>query len=98
MFGCFEQSYVIHIIRVLQNPGRKMPVSIRLPKDIEERLNRLAALTGRTKSYYLRELIMRGLDELEDYYLAASVLERIRKGEEKTYSLEEVERELGLED
>jgi len=75
-----------------------MPVSIRLPKDIEERLNRLAALTGRTKSYYLRELIMRGLEELEDYYLAASVLERIRKGEEKTYSLEEVERELGLED
>ena len=75
-----------------------MPISIRLPKDIEERLNRLAALTGRTKSYYLRELIMRGLDDLEDYYLAATVLERIRKGEEKTYSLNEVEQELGLED
>jgi len=75
-----------------------MPVSIRLPKDVEERLNRLAALTGRTKSYYLRELIMRGLDELEDYYLAASILERIRKGEEKTYSLDDVEKELELED
>ncbi len=75
-----------------------MPVSIRLPKDVEERLNRLAALTGRTKSYYLRELIMRGLDDLEDYYLAASVLERIRKGEEKTYSLDEVEQDLELAD
>ncbi len=81
--------------RVLEG---KMPISIRLPKDIEERLNRLATLTGRTKSYYLRELIMRGLDDLEDYYLAATVLERIRKGEEKTYSLNEVEQELGLED
>jgi len=75
-----------------------MPVSIRLPKDVEERLNRLAALTGRTKSYYLRELITRGLDDLEDYYLAASVLERIRKGEEKTYSLDEVEQDLELAD
>jgi len=75
-----------------------MPVSIRLPKDVEERLNRLAAITGRTKSYYLRELIMRGLDDLEDYYLAASVLERIRKDEEKTYSLDEAEQELGLAD
>lgn len=75
-----------------------MPISVRLPKDIEERLNRLATLTGRTKSYYLRELIIRGLDELENYYLAASVLERIRKGEEKTHSLDEVEKELELAD
>ena len=75
-----------------------MPTSVRLPKDIEERLNRLAALTGRTKSFYIRELIMRGLDELEDYYLAATVRERLRKGEEETVSLEEAEQELGLAD
>jgi len=30
----------------------------------------------------LRELILRGLDDLEDYYLAAEVLEKIRKGED----------------
>ena len=75
-----------------------MPITVRLPREIEERIDRLARLTGRTKSYYLRELILKGLDDLEDYYLAADVLEKIRKGEEPTYSLEEVERELGLED
>ena len=36
--------------------------------------------TGRTKAFYLRELIERGLADLEDYYLAADVLERVRKG------------------
>ena len=75
-----------------------MPITVRLPREVEERIDRLARLTGRTKSYYLRELILKGLDDLEDYYLAADVLEKIRKGEEPTYSLEEVERELGLED
>jgi len=77
---------------------KEVSISFRLPKDVEERLNRLAALTGRTKNYYLRELITRGLDDLEDYYLAASVLERIRKSEEKTYPLDEVEQNLDLAD
>jgi len=64
-----------------------MPITVRLPREVEERIDRLARLTGRTKSYYLRELILKGLDDLEDYYLAADVLEKIRKGEEPTYSL-----------
>ncbi len=64
-----------------------MPITVRLPREVEERIDRLARLTGRTKSYYLRELILKGLDDLEDYYRAADVLEKIRKGEEPTYSL-----------
>ncbi|HWU49436.1 MAG TPA: DUF6290 family protein [Asticcacaulis sp.] len=75
-----------------------MATSIRLDSDTEDRLNRLAALTGRTKAYYLRELVARGLEDLEDYYLAASTLERVRKGEEMVHSAESVRRELGLED
>ncbi|MER9327081.1 ribbon-helix-helix protein, CopG family [Mesorhizobium sp. M0488] len=59
-----------------------MPTSIRLAPEIEERLDFLAARTGRSKAYYLRELIERGIEEMEDYYLAAEVLERIRRGEE----------------
>ena len=39
-----------------------------------------------------------GLDDLEDFYLAAATLERVRKGEEPVYSLEDVERRLGLAD
>lgn len=73
-----------------------MATSIRLDPGIEQRLDYLAAQTGRTKAYYLRELVANGLEDLEDYYLAASTMERVRKGEEKVYSAEQVRSELGL--
>lgn len=75
-----------------------MSTSIRLDPATEQRLDKLAAQTGRTKAYYLRELVAKGLDDLEDYYLAAATLERVRKGEERIYTLEEAEHDLGLAD
>ena len=75
-----------------------MATSIRLAAEIEQRLGFLAAQTGRTKAFYLRELIERGIEEMEDYYLAADVLERVRKGDEKVYSAAQVRKELGLDD
>lgn len=75
-----------------------MPTSIRMPADVEKRLGALAAHTGRTKAYYLREIIERGLEDMEDYYLAADILERVRKGREAVSTLDEVEHELGLAD
>ena len=74
-----------------------MATSIRLAPEIEKRLDSLASQTGRTKAFYLRQIIEQGIEDMEDYYLAAEVLERIRQGKEKVYSLEEVERDLGLE-
>jgi RHH-type transcriptional regulator, rel operon repressor / antitoxin RelB len=75
-----------------------MATSIRLNNEIERRLERLSSETGRTKAFYLRELIERGLEDLEDYYLGMEVMERLRKGEEYTFSLDEVEKDLGLDD
>jgi RHH-type rel operon transcriptional repressor/antitoxin RelB len=75
-----------------------MATSVRLAPEIEKRLDFLASQTGRTKAFYLRQIIENGLDDLEDYYLAAEVLERVRKGEEKVYSADSVRRDLGLED
>ena len=75
-----------------------MATSIRLAPETEQRLDFLASSTGRTKAYYLREIIDHGLTDLEDYYLAAEVLERVRKGQEPVYSLDDVERDLGLAD
>ncbi len=75
-----------------------MATSIRLDPETEQRLVHLAAQTGRTKAYYLRELVKNGLEDLEDYYLAAATMERVRKGEERVYTLEEVESDLGLAD
>ena len=72
-----------------------MPTSIRLAPEIEERLDFLATKTGRSKAFYLRELIERGLEDMEDYYLAAEVLERIRSGEEDVVTAEEFWRGLG---
>ena len=74
-----------------------MATSIRLDPDIERRLDFLASQTGRTKAFYLREMIEKGIEDMEDYYLAAKVLERIRKGEERTYTDGEVRARLGLE-
>lgn len=75
-----------------------MATSIRLDKETERRLDFLARTTGRTKAWYLRTLIAEHLDDLEDYYLADHIAERVRQGKERVYSLEEVEQELGLED
>ena len=75
-----------------------MVTSIRLDPAIEKRLDHLAAQTGRTKAYYLRELVQNGLEDLEDFYLAAQTVKRVRKGEERVFTLDEVERDLGLAD
>ena len=74
-----------------------MATSIRLNPEIEQRLDFLSTHTGRSKAYYLREIIEKGLEDLEDYYLAAEVVERIRKGTEKVYSAEQVRKDLGLD-
>ena len=75
-----------------------MPTCIRLDAATEQRLNHLTSATGRSKAFYLRELVERGLDDLEDYYLAENTMQRVYSGEEKTYSLDDVEHELGLAD
>ena len=74
-----------------------MPTSIHLAPETERLLNHLAERTGRTKAYYLREIIEQGIEEAEDYYLALDVLERVRSGQEPVYSSADVRKELGLD-
>ncbi len=73
-------------------------LAIRLPTEIENRLERLAKATGRTKTFYAREAILEHLDNLENLYLAEQRFLENRAGKSRTYSLDEVERELGLAD
>lgn len=73
-------------------------LALRLPEDIERRLEALAKRTGRSKSFYAREAILEHLDDLEAAHLSEEILQRIQSGEEKTYTLDELEKELGLAD
>ena len=52
-------------------------LALRLPSTIEKRLGRLAKKTGRTKSFYAREAIVRHIEDLEDYHLARRRLGRL---------------------
>lgn len=73
-------------------------VSLRLPDDVSSRLQSLAALTGRSKTFYMIEAIREHLDDLEDLYIAEQRLIEVRAGRSKTLTLDEVERDLGLAD
>ena len=73
-----------------------MAISIRLPADIESRLQNLAALTGRSKTYYVTEAIIEHLDDLEDLYMAERELEAIRAGTSTTIPLADVMKRYGM--
>ena len=51
-------------------------LALRLPPEIEKRLATLAKKTGRTKSFYAREAILRHIEDLEDNHLARRRLAR----------------------
>ena len=71
-------------------------LALRLPEEIEIRLEKRAKSTGRTKSFYAREAIIEHLADLEDLYLAEKRLGKVHSGKAKTVSLNAVEAELGL--
>ncbi len=73
-------------------------LAIRLPEEIEARLDILAKRTGRSKTFYARQAILEHLDDLEDLYLAEQVVRRIRDDDERISTLDEVEARLGLAD
>ena len=75
-----------------------MTISIQLSSDVETRLDQLANLTGRSKTFYVQEAILEYLDDLEDLYLAEHELEEIRAGRTKTTPLAEVMKRYGMED
>jgi len=70
-----------------------MPITVRLGESVEKRLDELAKLTGRTKTYYIRQALEEKLDEMEDLYMAEQRIEE----PEKRWSLDEIERGDDLE-
>lgn len=72
-------------------------VSLRLPDEVTQRLETLAALTGRSKTFYMVEAICAHIDDPEDLYLAERELEAIRSGKSQTSPLEELMKRYGME-
>lgn len=71
-----------------------IPLSIRLDDETGKRLDRLSRETGRTKAFYIRKMIEDNIDDMEDYYLAAEVMEKIRSKEISTRPWDEAMNEL----
>ncbi|MDE7055659.1 MAG: TraY domain-containing protein [Lactobacillus sp.] len=72
-------------------------LSIRLPKEMEQRLTVLANATQRPKSFYVREALERSLEDIEDVYLAETAYERFKTSGDEAIPLKEVMSEYGLE-
>ncbi len=73
-------------------------LAIRLPEDIEHRLESLAKATGRTKTFFAREAILEYLADLEDLHLAETRLADYQAGKSETISLQQLMKQYGLED
>ena len=67
-----------------------------LAPDVEERLDQVVGLTGRTRADIVTEAVLALLDDLQDVAAAEAVLAEIAAGRSSSTPLEEVERELGL--
>lgn len=65
--------------------------SVRLPNEIENRLEKLCQLTHRSKSFYIKEALACYIDDLEDSFIA---LERITSTKREFLSTQEVLKKL----
>jgi RHH-type transcriptional regulator, rel operon repressor / antitoxin RelB len=84
---CDPAPRLLYMYSTLRGPNI---LALRLPPDIEQRLDALAKKTGRSKSYYAREAILRQIEDIEDYYLARR---RLARGGSRV-TLESLERDL----
>lgn len=74
-----------------------MGSTLQLDPDIDARLEELARATGRSKEFYLKELIQQGMEELEDEYLGALEADRVRRDKSITRPLDFVMQDFGLD-
>lgn len=70
--------------------------ALRLPDDLATRYDRLAKSTGRTKTFYMTEVLAAEIDRLEYEYGPLKKVEDYRAGRLKTVTLDELEESLGL--
>jgi len=72
-------------------------LAISLPEKIEERLERLAKRTGRTKAYCARQAIIEHLEDLEDVEIADKRLKNLQAGKTRAIPLSRLLRKYGVD-
>ena len=72
-------------------------VSFELPKELIDRISALAQKTGKSETHFVQEAISLHIEDLEDLYDADQALRALRAGKSRLHSLEDVEKELGLD-
>ncbi|MBW8300676.1 MAG: hypothetical protein K0M60_13830 [Hydrogenophaga sp.] len=73
-------------------------VTLEMPEEMHRLVLKYAAEAGTEPDAYLLEMIEEQLEDAHFLRQAQEVLEARARGESRTYSLDEVKRELGLED
>jgi len=68
-------------------------ITVRIPDEIEKRLEKLSSKTKRPKSFYIKDMLEKYLEEYEDAFLA---LDRLNEKNAKYYTTEEVEKLLEI--
>ena len=71
-------------------------VTFRLSPELKARVDNLAKMTRRSSSSFYSQLVEEHIGELEEIYRYLAIREGIKAGTIKTYTTEEVEKELGL--
>ena len=76
-------------------------LSVCLPTALEERLTEVAKTAGQRPEDCIVQAVTEYLDhlqDLDDYQIAQQRLDDLKAGRSRTYTLDEVERDLGLAD
>ncbi|MGF6767876.1 RHH-type rel operon transcriptional repressor/antitoxin RelB [Paraburkholderia sp. GAS199] len=61
--------------------NRSQVIAVRVEPAIEQRLKLLVETTGRSQSFFLKQLIEGGIDAMEEAWLPQDLVARVRNGD-----------------
>lgn len=73
-------------------------LAVQLPSEFEECLTDLARVAGQTESDYVRDVLLEYLSDVQALRVAEQRFADLCEGRSRTYTLDDVERDLGLAD
>jgi len=73
-------------------------LTIELPDELGHHFAPLAKAAGKTTEAYVRDFLMACKEDMEDYQDAVEEYEKVRSGESRLWTSDEMRKELGLDD